>query len=61
MRAAHIVVTDSTGNNYSHLTEDMADRLADDLIGLASELRHQARTARLHNASQGAEVRGEAV
>jgi hypothetical protein len=63
MRAAHVLVSDSTGNNDAYLTPEMADAVADELIGLASELRHKARTARLHNASQGAqaEIRGEAV
>lgn len=49
LRAAHIVVQDGGGSNYCHLTEDMADGLADDLIALASELRQKTRTARLHN------------
>lgn len=48
-RAAHVVVQDAGGNAYSHLTPEMAERLADEAIGFASELRHQARTARLHN------------
>lgn len=70
-RAAHITVQDAGGNSYSHLTPDMAERTADELIGLASELRHQARTARLANQAVAdsdpdmdealRRVRGEAV
>lgn len=52
-RAAHITVQDAGGGAYSHLTPKMAERVADAAIGFASELRHQARVARLHNASLG--------
>jgi hypothetical protein len=52
-RAAHIVVQDAGGNAYSHLTPEMAERLADEVVGFASQLRHQARTARLHNQANG--------
>lgn len=46
-RAAHVVVED--GSDYSYLTEDMADALADDLIAFASAVRQKARIARLAN------------
>lgn len=46
-RAAHVVVED--GTDFSYLTEDMADELADDLIAFASSVRQMARTARLAN------------
>ncbi|MET9083720.1 hypothetical protein ABZX77_17805 [Streptomyces sp. NPDC004237] len=48
MRQASVVVDDGGGED-AFLTPDMADALADDLIGFASQLRHLARTARLHN------------
>lgn len=63
-RAAHVTVQDVGGNAYCHLTADMAERLADEVIGFASDLRHQARTVRLANGSTGAAlplVRGGAV
>jgi len=50
-RAAHIAIGDASGGEGSHLTPDMADKLADDLITLASSLRSLSRTARLHNAA----------
>ncbi|MFF7973853.1 DUF6907 domain-containing protein [Streptomyces sp. NPDC007905] len=53
-RAAHISVSDKTGDEGAHITPDMAEKLADDLIGFASELRHMARTARQANAIGGA-------
>lgn len=48
LRKAHIVLDDGSGED-AFLTEDMAEAVADKLIGLASEIRHQARTARLAN------------
>lgn len=48
-RAAHVTVQDVGGNEYAHLTPDMAEKLADEVIGFASELRHQARIARQAN------------
>ncbi|QKZ22054.1 DUF6907 domain-containing protein [Streptomyces chartreusis] len=51
LRAAHVAVEDGDAPHY--FTPDMAEALADDLIGFASQLRHLARTARLHNTSQG--------
>ncbi|MGW0764638.1 DUF6907 domain-containing protein [Streptomyces sp. NPDC002676] len=48
-KAAHIAVSDVTGDEGAHITPEMAEKLADDLIGFASELRHLARTARLAN------------
>jgi hypothetical protein len=54
-RAAHIAIGDASGDEGSHLTPDMADKLADDLITLASSLRSLARTARLHNAAGDSE------
>ncbi|MGX1129922.1 hypothetical protein RKD49_002112 [Streptomyces glaucescens] len=50
-RAAHISVSDAGGNDGSHLTPAMADKLADDMVSMASQLRTLARTARLHNAA----------
>lgn len=48
LRQAHIVVEDG-GNEYAHLTPEMADELADKAVSFASHLRSLARTARLHN------------
>lgn len=48
-RAAHITVQDAGGSSYSHLTPEMAERLADEAVKFAAQLRNQARTARLHN------------
>ena len=48
LRQAHIVVEDG-GNDYAHLTPEMADELADKAVSFASHLRSLARTARLHN------------
>ncbi|MEU6567320.1 DUF6907 domain-containing protein [Streptomyces parvulus] len=70
MRRAHVVVED--GSNYAYLTPQMAEQLADRVVGFASELRHLARTARLHNSVESGDsdpdmdealrrVRGEAV
>ncbi|QER88615.1 DUF6907 domain-containing protein [Streptomyces tendae] len=59
LRQAHIAV--EAGDMPEYHTPEMAEALADDLIAFASSLRHLARAARLHNASQGAELRGEAV
>ncbi|MES9523123.1 DUF6907 domain-containing protein [Streptomyces capoamus] len=50
-RAAHISVSDVTGDEGAHITPEMAEKLADDLIGFASELRHMARTVRQANLS----------
>ncbi|MFF4360844.1 DUF6907 domain-containing protein [Streptomyces sp. NPDC001604] len=52
-RQAHIEVQDAGGNEFCHLTPDMAEKLADEAIGFASELRHQARIARLANQTVG--------
>lgn len=52
-RAAHVTLQDAGGNSYSHLTPAMAERLADEVIGFASELRHQARIARQANQAAG--------
>lgn len=49
LRAAHITVQDAGGSAYSHLTPEMAERLADEAVKFAAQLRNQARTARLHN------------
>lgn len=48
-RDAHITVQDAGGSSYSHLTPEMAERLADEAVKFAAQLRNQARTARLHN------------
>ncbi|MDX3582006.1 DUF6907 domain-containing protein [Streptomyces europaeiscabiei] len=48
MRDAHVVVEDG-GNEFGYLTADMAEQLADKIVGFASHLRHLARTARLAN------------
>ena len=53
MHAAHVVVEDG-GNEYAYLTPAMAEQLADNLIGFASELRTLARTARQANRTGGA-------
>ncbi|MGY3845263.1 DUF6907 domain-containing protein [Streptomyces hydrogenans] len=42
MREAHLLV-DVGGGEQAHLTPEMADELADDLIAFASQLRHKAR------------------
>ncbi|WP_328449838.1 hypothetical protein OG780_19265 [Streptomyces sp. NBC_00386] len=52
-KAAHITVQDAGGNSYSHLTPEMAERLADEVVGFAAQLRHQARTCRLANQVTG--------
>ncbi|MFJ7242376.1 DUF6907 domain-containing protein [Streptomyces olivaceus] len=49
MQAAHVTVEDPVSAKMAFLTPDMADKLADDVIGFASHLRHLARTARLAN------------
>lgn len=49
-KAAHIAVADKSGDEGSHITPEMALKLADDLIGFAAELRHMANTARQANA-----------
>jgi hypothetical protein len=48
-RAAHITVQDAGGSEYSHLTPEMAERLADEAVAFAAKIREAARTARLHN------------
>jgi hypothetical protein len=48
-RAAYITVQDAGGSAYSYLTPEMADRLADEAVKFAAQLREQSRTARLHN------------
>ncbi|MEV7994938.1 hypothetical protein AB0O67_24400 [Streptomyces sp. NPDC086077] len=61
LRAAHILVDDETPDE-ARLTPEMAEELADELVGFAAAIRHAARTARLHNASQSVpQQRGEAV
>lgn len=51
LHAAHVVVDDCS--NDAHLSPEMAESLADELIGFASDLRQLARTVRLHNQSNG--------
>ncbi|QLJ05707.1 hypothetical protein HZZ00_34935 [Streptomyces sp. NEAU-sy36] len=51
-RAPHIAVGDASGDEGAHVTPEMAEKLADDLIGFASELRHLARIARQANVSE---------
>lgn len=58
-RAAHVTITDAGGNTYCHLTPDQTEKVADEIIGFASEMRHQARTARLANQTSGAEQAAE--
>ncbi|MBV2357821.1 hypothetical protein KUM39_26275 [Streptomyces sp. J2-1] len=53
LREAHILVNEESSPEEARLTPDMAETLADELIGLASHLRHLARSARLHNQAQG--------
>lgn len=52
MNSVHIAVEDG-GNEYAFMTPEMAESLADEMIGFASDLRHQARTARLANQTNG--------
>lgn len=52
-RAAHVTMQDATGGSFSHLTPEMAEKVADELVGFASQLRHLARTARLANQTTG--------
>lgn len=52
LSSAHVVVEDQDGD-FAYLTPEMAEAYADDLIGFASELRHLARTASLHNQANG--------
>ncbi|WP_330347518.1 DUF6907 domain-containing protein [Streptomyces sp. NBC_00582] len=49
LRGAHISIEDRGGNDYAQLTPEMAEHLADELIGFASELRHLARIAQQAN------------
>ncbi|RSS16629.1 DUF6907 domain-containing protein [Streptomyces sp. WAC08401] len=49
MQAAHITVEDPHSASTAQLTPEMAEKLADDVIGFASHLRHLARTVRLAN------------
>jgi hypothetical protein len=56
-KAAHIAVADVSGDEGAHITPEMAEKLADDLIGFASELRHMARTARQANAAARVSLR----
>lgn len=51
LKAAHVVVDDG-GAEMAHLTPEMTEKLADELIGFASELRHLARTARQANRAE---------
>jgi hypothetical protein len=52
LKAAHVVVDDG-GNENAYLTPEMAEGLADEMIGFASELRHLARIARLAHSTTG--------
>ncbi|WP_327654786.1 DUF6907 domain-containing protein [Streptomyces sp. NBC_00483] len=52
MRAAHILADDDTPLQ-AHLTEEMADQLADDFAAFAAHLRRLARSARLANQTAG--------
>lgn len=56
-KAAHIAVADASGDEGAHITPEMAEKLADDLIGFASELRHMARTTRQANISARVSLR----
>lgn len=49
LRGAHVTVWEDGGPETAELTADMAEELADDLVGLAARLRHLARTVRLVN------------
>ncbi|MFF9861104.1 DUF6907 domain-containing protein [Streptomyces tendae] len=49
MKAAHVAVEDPHSASLAYLTPEMAEKLADDVIGFASNLRHLARTVRLAN------------
>lgn len=59
LRAAHIVVSDDS--DEAHLTPEMAESLADDLIGWAAQLRHQARAVRTAHQAAGGGQSAEAV
>jgi hypothetical protein len=52
LRGAHVVLDDGSQED-AFLTADMTEKLADDLIGFASQLRHIARTVRLANQATG--------
>lgn len=52
MRDVHVVAGDDS-RFEARLTAEMAEQLADELIGFASQLRHQARTCRLANQTAG--------
>ncbi|MEU0786296.1 hypothetical protein ABZ341_32545 [Streptomyces sp. NPDC006173] len=47
LRQAHVLVDDE--REVAFLTPETAEQFADELIGFASEVRHLARAARLHN------------
>jgi hypothetical protein len=55
MRGAHVLLWEDAAPTEARLTPEMAEELADDLVGFAAHLRHLARTARLANQA-GAEV-----
>lgn len=52
LRAAHILINDG-GPNDAHLTPEMAEELADDLIAFAAQIRHKARQVRQFNQAEG--------
>ena len=52
LRAAHVIVGDGSRDD-AHLTPDMTDELADELIAFALRLRGAARTAREANRAAG--------
>lgn len=45
LREAHILINDATATD-AHLTADMAEELADNLIAFAAQIRHKARIVR---------------
>ncbi|ANJ07165.1 DUF6907 domain-containing protein [Streptomyces parvulus] len=69
LKAAHVTVEDPRAATMAYLTPEMAEKLADEVIGFASHLRHLARTVRLANQGDSdpdmdealRRVRGEAV
>lgn len=54
-RASHVIVWEDSSALAAQLTADMADELADDLVGFAAHLRHLARTVRVANHEAPAE------
>lgn len=54
-RQAHVIVWEDASAIAAQLNADMADELADDLVGFAAQLRHLARAVRVANHENPAE------